>query len=170
MVQIRDKFFLYMDPVLWESFKVTVPSVGYFETDCQCRTPICQRLSKVFFLLHTAVGNGAMNKFEICLQRHKEHFKPRMLLFSVGKCAMSVPQYWQQRNKLLLDVGNCIMMPVAGLDRPGQALLRQVWIHWQLYKEHGETQFSLWKIWYKCRMSLQRNEFYSRFCNPFPNC
>jgi hypothetical protein len=34
------------------------------------------------FSLHTAVGNGAINKFGICFQWRNEHCKPRMLVFS----------------------------------------------------------------------------------------
>jgi hypothetical protein len=49
-------------------------------------------LSAAFFSLHTAVGNGAMNKFGICFQWRNEHFEPRMLIFSVGIGAMSAPQ------------------------------------------------------------------------------
>jgi hypothetical protein len=38
-------------------------------------------LSAAFYILHTAVGNGAMNKFGISMQQRNEHFKPGMLLF-----------------------------------------------------------------------------------------
>ncbi len=46
-----------------------------------------------FYSLHTAVGNGAMNKFGSCCQLPNEHFKPRMLLFTVGNGAISAPGY-----------------------------------------------------------------------------
>jgi hypothetical protein len=39
----------------------------------------------------------ALNKFWICFQWRNEHFKARMLFFSVGKGAMSSPRYWQLR-------------------------------------------------------------------------
>jgi hypothetical protein len=42
-----------------------------------------------FLFTSTAVGNGAMNKFGVCLPWRNEHLKPRMLLFSVGNSAMN---------------------------------------------------------------------------------
>ncbi len=66
--------------MLWEPFKITVPS-RYSET----KLPMAHTdLSVAFSLQHTAVDNCAMNKFGICMQQRNEHFKPRMLLFSVG--------------------------------------------------------------------------------------
>jgi hypothetical protein len=44
-------------------------------------------------------ANGAMNKFGICYQWRNEHFKPRMLFFSVGSGAMNVMGYWQWRRE-----------------------------------------------------------------------
>jgi hypothetical protein len=91
-----------------------------------------------------------MNKFRICLQWRNEHFNLGMLLLSViGKGAMNAPRYRQQhsellrifghwRNELLRDVGNCTMMPVAGL-----ALLRQVRIYWRLDEFHVPVRNSL---------------------------
>jgi hypothetical protein len=55
-------------------------------------------LSAVFFSLHTAVDNCAMNKITICCQWRSKHFKPRMLLLSVGNSAMNGPRYWQRRD------------------------------------------------------------------------
>jgi hypothetical protein len=55
-------------------------------------------LSAAFYLLQTAVGDGAMRKFGICFQWRNEHFKARMLFFSVGKGAMNAPRYWQPRD------------------------------------------------------------------------
>jgi hypothetical protein len=52
-------------------------------------------LSAAFYLLHIAVGNGDMNKFGICFQWHIQHFKARMLFFSVGNGAMNTPRYTQ---------------------------------------------------------------------------
>jgi hypothetical protein len=62
-----------------------------------------------FYSLHTALGNGAMNKFETCFQWRNGHFKPRILLFAVGNEAMNAPQYWQWRNELFRDIGNGAM-------------------------------------------------------------
>ena len=56
-------------------------------------------LSAAFYSLHTAVGNGARNKFWICFQTRKEHFKLRMLLFSVGNGAMNATRNRQWRNE-----------------------------------------------------------------------
>ncbi len=50
----------------------------------------------------------------------------------------------------LRDVGNCAMMSVS--------MLGSVEIRWRLFKENGETQFSLWKSLHKCHLSLRRNE------------
>jgi hypothetical protein len=65
-------------------------------------------LSAPFYLLHTAIDKSAMNKFGICFQWRNEHFKPRMLLVSVGNGAIKTPeigngamnalQCWQLRN------------------------------------------------------------------------
>ncbi len=65
-------------------------------------------LSAAFYLLHTAIDKSAMNKFRICFQWRNEHFKPRMLLVSVGNGAinirdigdgaMNAPQCWQLHN------------------------------------------------------------------------
>jgi len=48
-------------------------------------------LSAAFYLLHTTVGDSAMNKFGTC----REVFTRRMLLFSVDNGAMNAPQCWQ---------------------------------------------------------------------------
>jgi hypothetical protein len=48
-------------------------------------------LSAAFYLLHKAVGNGAMHKFGNCNQWRSEFLIPRMLLFSVGNDAMNAP-------------------------------------------------------------------------------
>ncbi len=63
-------------------------------------------LSAAFYLLHmysTAVDNGAMNNFGICLQKCKEHFKSRMLFFVVNG-ALKSPRYWQLRDDAGSDV------------------------------------------------------------------
>jgi hypothetical protein len=44
-------------------------------------------------LLHTAVGNDAVNKYGNCFQWCSELLKPRMLFFSVGKGAMNASRY-----------------------------------------------------------------------------
>jgi hypothetical protein len=56
-------------------------------------------LSAAFYLLHTAVGSGAMNKLGICYQQRNGHFKPKNMLFSAGNSAMNAPRYWQRRNE-----------------------------------------------------------------------
>ncbi len=95
-----------------------------------------------------------------------------MLLFSVGNVAMDTPRYSQWRSEsstmlptaqwTLCDVANCAMMPVA--------TLRPLRIHCRLYKEKGETQFSIWKSRHKCRLSLRRDEFHvhNLFIAPSP--
>jgi hypothetical protein len=55
-------------------------------------------LSAAFYLLHSAVGDSAMNKSGICFQWRNEHFTVRMLFFSVGKGAMNAPRYCQLRD------------------------------------------------------------------------
>jgi hypothetical protein len=68
--------------MLWEPFKVTEPSfaaVGYLDQIANSTL-----LSAAFYLLPTAVGNGAMNKFGNCGHWRSELLKPRMLLFSIG--------------------------------------------------------------------------------------
>jgi hypothetical protein len=57
-------------------------------------------------MLKSVVGKGARNKFGSCCQWRNEHFKPRMLLFSLGNDAMKAPRYWQRHNELLCDIGN----------------------------------------------------------------
>jgi hypothetical protein len=36
---------------------------------------------------------------QFCMQQHNEHFKPRMLLFSLGKGAMNALRNWQRCSK-----------------------------------------------------------------------
>jgi hypothetical protein len=70
-------------------------------------------LSAAFYLRHTAIDKGAMNKFRICFLWRNEYFKsrmPRMLLAPVGNGvinslryffgngAMNATQCWQLRN------------------------------------------------------------------------
>jgi hypothetical protein len=80
---------------------------------------------------------------------------PRLLLFSVGKGAMNALRYWQWRNELLRDVGNCAMMPVliagrASPDRPGQpcwdkceytGALQREWVNWSAAYPYGAINF-----------------------------
>jgi hypothetical protein len=56
-------------------------------------------LSAAFYLLHTAVGNGAMNKYGICRQWRKEVFTIGILVFSIGNGAMDARQYWGWHNE-----------------------------------------------------------------------
>ncbi len=60
-------------------------------------------------LQHHLIQLLAMNKFGICFQWHNEHFKPKMLLFSVGNGALNAPRYWQWSNELLRDIVNGAM-------------------------------------------------------------
>jgi hypothetical protein len=39
--------------------------------------------------------------------RNKGHFKPKMVVFSVGNVAMNTPRYWQRRNE------SSTMLPTA---------------------------------------------------------
>jgi hypothetical protein len=55
-------------------------------------------LSAAFYLLHTVVGHGAVNKFGICFQLRNKHIRSRMMLFALGNDTMNAPRYWQQRN------------------------------------------------------------------------
>ncbi len=71
--------------------------LSYSAISCRCwlfgnKLPTAHTASAAFYSLHTSVGNGAMNKFGICFQWRHEHFKPRMLLFSVGNDAMNALQ------------------------------------------------------------------------------
>jgi hypothetical protein len=62
-------------------------------------------LSAAFYLLHTVVGNGAMNKFGSCCQWRIElvKFYNQNVVFL----------YRQRRNECSGDIGNCTMMSVA---------------------------------------------------------
>jgi hypothetical protein len=74
-----------------------------------------------------------------------------MLLFSVDNVAMNTLRYWKQHNELLRDDGNGAMNSSAMLELqlyswPGPAqpsCIETSVLHWLLYKENGETQFSL---------------------------
>ncbi len=127
-------------------------------------------LSAVFYLPHTAVGNWAMNNSGICLQRRNEHFKSRMLLFSIGNSAKNTLQYWQRSNSpftilaISLEpsahIGNSAMNPAQCAMMP-VAMLGPVLLHWRLFK----AQFSLWKSRHKCCLSLRRD--WKQFPNLF---
>ncbi len=74
-------------------------------------------------VLHTAVCNGAMNKYEICLQQTTQwtFLAQNVVIPCRQQCyersAILAPvqwtplQYWQRRNELLHNIGNCMMMP-----------------------------------------------------------
>jgi hypothetical protein len=93
-----------------------------------------------------------MNKLGICNQQRNGHFKPKNMLFSAGNSAMNAaPRYWQRRNErsnAAMNAPRCcqqrnersamLAMEQVTLLR----LLRPVRIHWRLYKENGENQFS----------------------------
>ncbi len=119
------------------------------ETNCQRYTD----LSAAAYLLHTALGNGKMNIFGICMQQHNEHFKPRMLFFSLGNGALNALRYWQLCSKpptilataqwTLPVIGNGAMNPPRYWQRRYEPcvmvsvlMLRPV----RLFKENSETQ------------------------------
>jgi hypothetical protein len=56
------------------------------------------------YSLHTAVGNGVMEKFGICFQLRNEQFMPRMLSFSIGDGAINAPRSWQWRKGYLTHI------------------------------------------------------------------
>jgi hypothetical protein len=79
---------------------------------CPSRQFLLIPLKTQLSILKTLVGKGAINKFGSCCQWRNEHFKPRMLLFSVGNDAMNASRhrttaqwtplwYWQRRSELL---------------------------------------------------------------------
>ncbi len=113
-------------PFLWEPFKVRKRTSNGAHSSV-----------RGLYSLHTAVGNGAMNKFvSYCLVRN-EHFKPTMLLFSVATGAMNDPRHWELGKECLTDVGNCTKSLFS--------MLGPVQIHWRFYKDNGEAQFCIWK-------------------------
>jgi hypothetical protein len=66
----------------------------------------------LFITYGTAVDSGAMNKVGLCMYGVMNILGPaRMLLFSVSNGTMNTPQYWQQRNETLHDIGNSAMNP-----------------------------------------------------------
>ncbi len=71
-------------------------------------------LSVPFFLLHTAVGNGAKNKFRVYFQWRNEHFKPRLVILCrqlrFEYSTILATALWT-----LHDVSNWAMMTVAKL-------------------------------------------------------
>jgi hypothetical protein len=89
--------------ILWEPLKATLPprtAVGYLETTGQRRTQLCQR--PLFTTYSTAVGNGAMNKFEICLLWRYEHLRPKCcyslwasVLWTLRNIGNAAPRCWQ---------------------------------------------------------------------------
>jgi hypothetical protein len=66
----------------------------------------------LFTTYSTAVDNGAMNNFGICLQKCKEHFKSRMLFFVVNG-ALNALRYWQLRDDASSDVHHVFPIPTA---------------------------------------------------------
>ncbi len=121
-------------------------------------------LSLASHSLHTAVGNGAMNKFESCCHLCHEHLKPRMLLFSVGITALwTPPRYWQWRNEFLPNIRNGAMnsstiLATAQWTPPRYwKLCDHAWRCWErLYKGMGKPCSAFEKAnWQKCLLSLQ---------------
>jgi hypothetical protein len=93
-----------------------------------------QRTSEAFYLLHTALGNGAMKKFEVCFNWSNEHFTARMLFFCVGNGAMNAPRYWQLRD----DSCKCTLYRLhdeISADKPRFPIAtarENTWPRWQL--------------------------------------
>ncbi len=120
-------------PKVWEPFKVTAPSCmavaiwkknansahrsvrGLFSSTYSCWQRRYEPLWNLIPIMHWAFK--VKNIVILC----------RVMLYEPS-AIRSPPWYWQQRNE------PCSMM--AG------AILRK---HWRLFKENGETQFSLWK-------------------------
>ncbi len=71
-------------------------------------------LSAAFYLLHTSVGDSAMNKFETC----REVNTIRILIFSVDNGAMNAPQCWQLRDDVAYsDVGTrAVTLPTIPME------------------------------------------------------
>jgi hypothetical protein len=158
--------------LLSEPFKVTAQSrtaVGYLDPNFQWRTQTCQqpfiyctyscwwwRYEQIRNLFPIAQWTFLSENFVIlCRQRCYE--RSSILATRSERSSMLPTAQW-----LLCDVANCAMMPVAKL--------RPVRIHCRLYKEKGETQFSLWKSRHKSRLSLRRDEFHvhNLFIAPSP--
>ncbi len=83
------------DPLKLQRHLVWLLAIWIWIPNCALRS-VCGFL---LYLLHTVVGDGAMNKLGICFQWHNENFKFRMLLFSVGNGAMNALRYWRRRNE-----------------------------------------------------------------------
>ncbi len=102
-------------PMLWEPFKVTVPSrtaVGFLETNC---VGAHSSVSGLLFITYSFLQRNLGIDFQWC----NEHFKPGMLLFSVGSSAMNAPRYWQRRNELLRQRRNSWVMRREERAYPG---------------------------------------------------
>ncbi len=102
-------------PMLSESFKVTAPSLYGCWPFVNKLPKVYTDLSTAFYLLHTAIGNGAMNKFGNCSQWRSELLILRMLLFSVCNGAMYAPRYWQRCNERSTLLENVPKMPSVSL-------------------------------------------------------
>jgi hypothetical protein len=102
--------------MLWEPFKVTVPScmaVGYVEKNCQRCTQICQ-LPFIYYiqLLATALWT---NLESVC-NSAINILSPECCYFCIGNGAMNAQRYWQRHNepslmlataqRTLLHIGN----------------------------------------------------------------
>ncbi len=130
--------------MLWEPFKVTAPSCTAWQFGNEF--PVAH--TAFYLLIHTAVGDGAMNKFGNCRQwRRFYNFLCRQRRY---ECSPDIGSaQWA-----LLDVGNCAMMPVA--------IVGPVQIHRRLFKENGETHLALKKLTQAWWISFPRWEFISK--------
>ncbi len=97
-------------PILWEPFKdsATPRTATVLEIRILIANSAHSSVSDLL-LLHTAVGNGAMNKFENCVSLAHWTFSlyttAQWMLCDIGNCAMNPLQYWQLRD----DACECIL-------------------------------------------------------------
>jgi hypothetical protein len=154
---------------LWEP---SLTAVGYLDQIANGTV-----LSAAFYLLPTAVGNGAMNKFGNCSQW-------RSKLFSIGNGAMKAPRYWQWRNECSELLESSLIMPSGPLQpvqlhigamnfiltlaiwsRIAKSCTRWRWILKVLSQDWGRADFSK-----NLCDSLFRNDFQINLILADPSC
>jgi hypothetical protein len=88
-------------------------------------------------LHHTRIGKGSMKKFRINYQWRSEIFSIIIFHLSIGKAVMNTLRLCKLCKDYLLALASTVnILSFKLLGREG----------WRLYKEKGETQFSLRKI------------------------
>ncbi len=115
-------------------------------------------LSAAFYLLHTTVGDSAMNKFGT----RREVFTGRMLLFSVGNDAMKTPRYWQWAQRTHHNVDKWQLSDDVACSQSRYNI--------GLSKRMRKLSSVFWKSQQKCRLSPWSDEFHSCVGNLFPSC